>query len=360
MTATTLELESPILSPYASAEFNASFWHELKYLASDVALTMGRDLIAVVLGGGFGRSEGCITLSDGHEVPFNDVDLFLITRTANPRSMAKIKRLAERYEHRLKIAVDFSRPQTLPMIAKWPPLLMWQELVKGHLVLYGPEDILTRYANPRLRNELPLVEASRLLLNRGAGLLWAARVNLGLENTPDESFVVRNYFKCAQALADATLIAFGRYCSDPAEKADRLKLLASVQPVVDDLCILKHLQASTEFRQAPYAHRIVSTNQLRTMAQQWCHLFLWLENKRLDRNFAGISEYVEWRGTRESASGHHLRLIASNLRLGRIGWHHPRQRVYRSLASSLSELANSIPHFEESSFPALKQWREAQ
>jgi hypothetical protein len=351
---------SPTLAPHASQDFNESFWYELRYLAADVAKVLGKELIAVVLGGGFGRSEGCVTLLDGHEAPYNDVDLFLVTRTSRPRQLGKLKQLAERYEDRLKIAVDFSRPQTLTMIARWQPLLMWQELLHGHQVLCGPDDILTRNVFPVDLRQLPLIEASRLMLNRGAGLLWACRVQRGIEPAPDSSFVTRNYFKCAQGLADAALIASNCYCSDPALKAERLCELAPFHGMIGKLDIPHHLEQARDFRRRPHAEYGIVSEHLLVLADHWCRLFLWCESKRFNRSFQSIEDYCDWSGRREPATGSRLNAVAAQLRRGRFGWHHPRESVYRSLPVALQQAATGDARFELNSQRALCDWREAQ
>jgi hypothetical protein len=351
---------SPTLAPYASQDFNESLWYELKYLAADVGKILGKDLIAVVLGGGFGRSEGCVTLLEGHEAPYNDVDLFLVTRSSKPRGLDKLKQLAERYEDRLKIAVDFSRPQTLRMLARWQPLLMWQELLHGHQVLCGPGDILTRNVIPMDLHDLPLVEASRLMLNRGAGLLWACRVQHGMEPAPDNSFITRNYFKCAQGLADAALIALNQYCSDPVLKAERLGELAPFHDIIRELGIPHHLEQSRDFRRTPHAEYVITQDRLQALADQWCRLFVWCESKRLNRSFQNTKEYCDWTGRREPGTGSPVTAIAAQLRRGHFAWQHPRETVYRSLPLALQQVADGDSRFEVASRQALCAWREAQ
>lgn len=360
MNSLASQTASPILAPSASQDFNESFWYELRYLASDVARVLGKDLIAVVLGGGFGRSEGCVTLLDGEEAPYNDIDLFLITRTSKPRRLGKLKHLAERYEDRLKIAVDFSRPQTLAMVARWQPLLMWQELLHGHQVLCGPEDILTRNVLPADLHQLPLIEASRLMLNRGAGLLWALRVHNGTDQSPDSSFVTRNYFKCAQGLADASLIALNQYCSDPALKAERLEELTPSQSIIGELHIPRLLEQAREFRRSPHADYFITSFHLMALAGDWCRLFLWCESARLNREFHSVEGYCDWTGRREPGAGSPLRAIAAQLRRGRFRLTHPRESVYRSLPLALQQLASAHACSDLTSQRALRDWREAQ
>ena len=56
---------------------------------------------------------------------------------------------------------------------------MWYDLLNGHIVIKGPSDILSAHAPAALKKTLPVIEATRLVLNRGAGLLWALRVVRG-------------------------------------------------------------------------------------------------------------------------------------------------------------------------------------
>ena len=139
MTTATSELDSPAaaLVPHASTDYSGEFLAELEELASEVAEAMGDSLVAVLLGGRYGRCEGCMSLSTGAESACGDVNLYLVTASTRPRGMEKLPHLARRYEHRLRISIGFSGPITPEMIDKWPAQLAWQELALGHRVLYG-------------------------------------------------------------------------------------------------------------------------------------------------------------------------------------------------------------------------------
>jgi len=355
------EITSPaVLAPGATEEFNLWFWNELTEMAAQTAEALGDDLIAVVLGGGYGRSEGCVTLYDGMESAYNDVDLFLITTTPLPQGYGKLRHIAEHYEQRLHIAVDFSRPVTLAVIAKWPATLMWQELALGHRVLYGPSDIITARVPNRVLQTLPKVEASRLLLNRGAGLVWAARVAMGLEDSPDLTFVTRNFYKCAQAIADAILLGCGVYRSEPAIKQERLKALAETEPIAGESRALSYFAQGRAFRECPHGQRVITQADLKEIARDWLRVFLWVESMRSGRSFCNAEDYCNWPAKREAGEITLMQGIAANLRRKRVGWKHPRELVYRTLPDAIDELARGGEKFDQAGEAALRRWKDAE
>ncbi len=348
------------LAPQGSPEFNEWLWEKLCELGNDVATVLEGDLIALVLGGGYGRGQGCTIFAAGRERPYNDVDLFLITRISPPKNIAQLGPLAREYEERLGISVDFSRPQTVPMIRNWPCLLMWQELVMGHKVLYGPEDIIESNTREVVRKPLPAVEASRLLLNRGAGLLWAERVLEGLEPSPDPTFVSRNYFKCVLGIADSLLIANARYTSDPEDKLYRILNLAARDSFVKRIGADELMVAGLEFRRSSEKSYEIRMEDCRLLAGLWMETFLWVESKRFGRAFSGVEDYVDWQGRRESHDPGVLRRLAANAKRGRLSWKHPREKVYLSLPTALSAMQNQSGEFMRVSDDALQAWRLSQ
>src|SRR5713226_9298010 len=222
---------------HASADFNARMQTWLTALSADVRQALGENLIALVLGGGYGRGEGGVLLASGEERPYNDLDLILIVRRKGSVPWHKLDGIQHKYEPLLGIQIDFSRPLTVDDVRNWRETVMWSDLLQGHRVLDGPADILTANA-PDLRSErLPPIEATRILLNRGAGLLWAQRILRGNEPAQDPDFIRRNYYKCALALGDALLIAHGRFSTPYTRRGERLlKLLGEIPaPVSFDL-----------------------------------------------------------------------------------------------------------------------------
>lgn len=358
--ARDIGLLPPLFAQGASVAFRKRFYRQLLELSTAVAAVLKDDLTAIVLGGGYGRGDGCLMQINGVESAYNDVDLFLVTKHSRLHHVEALEHIRETSERRLGVSVDFSRPQTERMIRNWPRHLMWQDLLDGHVVLYGPQDILTRNAPARLRTGLPLVEASRLLLNRGAGLLWASLVEQGELVSPDPSFVARNYFKAAQACIDALLIAFDCYASRPAEKKCRLRLLASQHPIVSGTHAVEWLEVATSFRRAPGQKYGMKLKDLRRMASLWCEIFLWIEQRRLKCVFRDMRDYAAHRGLYEADDAALFAALRANLRLRRFGAGHPREDVYRVVPFALERLAVAIDFDVARTHGALACWKRVQ
>jgi hypothetical protein len=274
--------------------------HWITALCGDLRHALGQNLVALVLGGSYGRGEGGVLRVLGEERPYNDLDLVQIVRRTSFLPWHKLRELQHKHESVMRIRVDFSRPLTIDNVRRWQPTLMWSELLRGHHVLDGPGDILTANA-PDLRTErLVPVEATRLLLNRGAGLLWAIRVLRGCEPAPDADFIRRNYYKCALALGEAVLIVHGCFAGSYARRDEMLStvLREIPRPLSFDMRRV-FSQALTfkfwpgEFPDSP------SEPQLAEMARQWGEIFLYVENSRGHCRGRGMQEYVEARGVRE-------------------------------------------------------------
>lgn len=323
----------------------------------EVAGTLGHELVAIVLGGGYGRGEGCVLIQRGCERPYNDVDLFLITTSKRTAVQARLSSIAANYEELLGIAVDFSRPQTVQMVRNWPCTLMWQELLLGHRVLFGPEDILISNVAERVRGPLPLIEASRLLLNRGAGLVWAQRVLENLETSPDLTFVPRNYYKCMLGIADALLIAHGSYTSESDRKRENLREVAAREPFASQIAASELMEGGLAFRRSVHEHLAVSTSDCRILAGLWIKTFLWIESARLERRFSCPEDYAAWTGHRETLESGRLWRLAANVKQGRLTWKHPREYVYEALPAALLAMKRGSCDFIHKSSEALRYWR---
>jgi len=190
-----------------------------------------RDLRALVLGGGYGRGEGGVTVRDGRELPFNDYDWFVVVNGMSRRRRAayscRLREAGERLSARFGVDVDFSFPKTIRELRRMPFTLMWTELRLGHMVALGDTDVMSAYPHSDI-GRLPLEEVLRLLTNRGMGLLLARDRLAGSPGAPaDRDFVARNIHKAALAAGDALLVMHGAYDHSYRRRAEAFSCLGA-------------------------------------------------------------------------------------------------------------------------------------
>ncbi len=320
---------------HASDAFNTRFHALLERFTRETQEVLGDALAALILGGGYGRGEGGTIVVDGTEQPYNDLDFVLVVRRKAGLPMHDLDALRKRYEAELKIHVDFSRPLTIDNIRRWPHWLMWQDLLNGHVVLAGPENILLENAPAGLKNPLPPIEAARLLLNRGLGVLWGMRVTRGMEPPPDDDFVRRNYHKCALALGDALLIAHGAYATPYRGRDQRVAALARQSKELEAFALDRFYPAALEYKFTPDKFPgTPSLEEQQAMAERWGPIFLHVETLRTGRPWASLREYAGWPGLREPEEHTPkklLRNIVRNAQMGKCAWRCPREQFYRLL-----------------------------
>ena len=190
-----------ILAAHASDEFNQRLGKAVRAIARETGQALGDNLYALALGGGYGRGEGGVQLIDGEERPYNDLDFCLAVNDKSRVDQAALQAISQSWAPHLGLHVDFSRPLSPEDLRDLPPWLVWKELIEGHIHLAGDKEAFTGRGLAWLKRPLPRVEAAKLLLNRGGGLLWAMRVERGIEPEPDQGFILRNYQKCVLSLA---------------------------------------------------------------------------------------------------------------------------------------------------------------
>jgi len=344
-----------------SRAFNAWLDGALRDLAAELMGVLGDNGVAVVLGGGYGRGDGSVVQHDGREYPYNDIDLVLVVR--HPRSVrhAPLLEVCARHEALLRAHVEFGRPVTTRNIRRWSHRLLWHDIVHGHRVLCGDPGVIARNAPAFMAAPPPAVEGSRLLLNRGAGLLRALRIAEGVEASPDGDFVVRNAYKTAQALGDALLIAARRYTPAMHARLARLDALTLDAAGLVPPDVREWYRRALEFRLAPdrASREIGEPASLRRLAAAWQQVFLQVERVRLDGDWRSADAYARWHGLREPEE-HRLRKlprnIARSLALGRVSLQYPREIVYTAMPRLLTPDASG-PRWAGDSARLLALWQ---
>lgn len=194
-------------------------------------------LRGVVLGGGYGRGEGGVfVLPDGSTRLSNDLDFYVVAEDG--ATGAEIAAIAEmlapvslRWTERLRVDADFCPAKTTWRLHHDQERLMVQELVHGYFDVAGAKgETLFAGVERRDPSAFPWMEAARLLMNRGIGLLLAleaARESggarpLAVHSPASRGFITRNINKCILGTGDARLIAQGRYAWRIGDRAEAL------------------------------------------------------------------------------------------------------------------------------------------
>ena len=201
----------------------------LDLLVDDACAAIGREIDAlalprlagVVLGGGYGRGEGG---ARGHGL-YNDLDFFAITEDGASAAeiaaiSAALEPISKEWAEKISIDVDFT-VRTPWRIRHDEERLMIQELVRGYFDVAGNKGEELFSGIRRIdASEVPWMEAARLLMNRGMGLMLAKGGTEKGERGRD--FVDRNINKCVLGAGDAKLVARHGYRWRAAERADAL------------------------------------------------------------------------------------------------------------------------------------------
>ena len=233
---------------------------ELDRLVDDACAEMGREIAAlciprlagVVLGGGYGRGEGGVRECKVESVKCkveegrgkreegrgsdecrlsNDLDFFAVTEDGVPEAETiaaigeALKPVSEKWTKKLGVDVDFA-VKTPWRLKHDEERIMVQELVRGYFDVAGKkgEELFASITKIDAA-KLPWMEAARLMMNRGMGLLFArckvesakckadgASAVESRMSDADRAFVNRNINKCILGVGDAFLVSRGLYC----------------------------------------------------------------------------------------------------------------------------------------------------
>jgi hypothetical protein len=260
-----------------------------------------------------------------------------------------------------------------------PASMFYYDLVMGHRRLWGDDHVLAGCDHHRDPENIPLSEATRLMMNRCSGLLFA-REKLGREpfTAEDADFVGRNLAKAQLAFGDAVLTVFGQYHWSCRERHERLKQLSATPIFPQPAEVCRRHAAGMKFKLHPIragGTAMELQSQHHEISMLALRLWLWLENRRLDCHFRCAREYASspvdkfpganpWRNRLVNAKA-----FGPAAFFQKRGRRHPRERILNSLAlllwgtsSSNSEsqhgLSGELPRPADDEAKALKVYRE--
>jgi len=327
-----------------------------KVLAGIGRIIPDQKLEGLALGGGYGRGEGGVLKTPAGDQPYNDLEFYVFVRGhlwLNERRYAKsLHQLGEKLSLVAGVELEFKITSAVKL-RRSPQNLFYHDLVMGHRWLLGDDRLLAGCEHHGDARAIRLSEATRLLMNRCSGLLFA-REKLEHERFPaeDADFVGRNIAKTELALGDAVLIAFGKYHWSCLERGQRLNDLATTEhlPWLDE--VRQRHAAGVEFKLQPHRSslsRDALQKHFREVSSLALRVWLWLENRRLDCDCRSVADYASscinkwpdtnrWRNRLANVRVFGLRtlLLSRNSR-------HPRERILNALAFLLWARAETSP-----------------
>jgi hypothetical protein len=303
-----------------------------------------KDLAAIVLGGGYGRGQGGVLRTEAGDQPYNDLEFYVFLRGnrlwQEYRYGPRLHDLGECLSIEAGLPVEFK----IDSIDRWkssPPTMFSYDLVSGHRMIFGDKSVFQGCEHHLESAAIPLSEATRLMFNRGSGLLLARELLQKKALAREEAdFVGRNLAKMQLALGDAVLTAFGQYHWSAPERHRRLAGLdvMELRPWLAE--IQAHHAAGLEFKLHP---RRVSKKmdefdqEHRNLTGLARRLWLWLEGRRLKQRFLSASDYAfceiekcpgtpAWRNYFLS-----LRTFGPKATLKALSCRYPRERLFNAL-----------------------------
>ena len=301
-----------------------------------------RKLEGLLLAGGYGRGEGGVLRTVQGDFPYNDLEFYVFVRGPlllnERRYQHLLNEFAEELSHKAGIEVEL-KVFSLAKLRNSEVTMFFYDLVVGHRLIFGPTDLLSGCEHHRHPQRIPLAEASRLLMNRCSGLLFAAeQLSRETFGTDEADFVERNLNKLRLALGDAVLTAFGQYYWSCRERHARLARLQTGLSWESE--VLAQHSMGVEFKLHPFKSnrgREELQQQHQALSRLAEAVWLWLESRRLGIEFASPEGYIlttipkwpespAWRSLLMNARCFRRRAI-QRTRLLR----HPRERVLNAL-----------------------------
>jgi len=299
----------------------------------------------LLLGGGYGRGEGGVLRTAEGDRPYNDLEFYALLRgdcRVNEKFHgAALHKLASELSAAAGLDVEF-KILSRHKLQSSPCTMFYHDLVQGHKRLVGPEALLDGSERHRQGGNIPLSEATRLLMNRCSGLLFAwARLAAPQFSAESSDFVARNQAKAQLAFGDVALTVNGQYHFSCRERHARLRRLQVDIPGAPLEDLVAHHRAGVEFKLHPIRSNETRAALLRRQTEISdfaASMWLWLEGRRLGRTFADAWDYAR-SPVNKCAETHPLRNLLINAAIFRGSgvsgsklFRYPRERLLEALS----------------------------
>lgn len=277
-----------------------------KVLAGVRGIIPNGTLEAIYLGGGYGRGEGGVLKTENSEQPYNDLEFWVFlhgNHFVNERKYReRLQHLGEELSRYAGIEVEF-KIASVDKLTHTPTMFAY-DLAMGHRRIFGQGGLLARNGIRDPKN-IPLYEATRLLMNRCSGLLFSQeRLQRQPFTREDADFVGRNQAKAQLGFGDVVLTAFGQYHWSCRERNECLKKLSEEFGANTSLAfklpfsitkIFCHHSLGVDFKLHPQKKTGAAEN-FRLLQQELRELglkiWLWLESQRLNHEFNSVRDYA--------------------------------------------------------------------
>lgn len=305
------------------------------------------ELVALVLGGGYGRGEGGVLKTSTGDKPYNDLEFYVIHKgsdlLAQKRYHHRIHHLGEELSSEAGVEVEY-KLLSRRKLERSPVSMFYYDLIAGHRLILGNESWLSHCDQHRSAHRIPLHEATRLLMNRCSGLLYSQEKLLRTEfNHDDADFVGRNLAKAKLALGDVFLAMRGQYHWSCRERQKRLRKLDADGALQYFSSLLPLHAQGVEFKLHPVRSRRsvaefrAELDFIRDLARQ---LWLTLESRRLNESFPDTSHYSFSAIDKCPETSRNKNRLINARRFGAVGFlntRYPRERLLNSLPLLLWE-----------------------
>ncbi len=328
-----------------SKEFDELVDEQLALITEEILkLIPEEDIAAILLGGGYGRGEGGIVIEDKKEYLYNDYDLFVILKNISyfkkKKYQEKIHYIHEKFTPLFKIDVDVGPLQTVKAISKTPHWMMWYELKNGHKVLWGNQSI-KNYFPDYSHEKMPIMEAYRLLLNRGVGLILCKEHFKSYEEEESQEFILRNIRKAQLAMGDAFLIKKERFHFSYKKRDEIFSELKEDEDLLK-LGIFDYYKTAYQFKEFPHKVNLSKEDYLAEYKQTllvYEGLFNWVFNDEFAPvlNLKGYQDIIEKIFSEESSIFEKIKNVCKNTKINynnlssKSKFKHPRFMLFMAL-----------------------------